>query len=474
MVTSERSRPGARSEAAKEEKEATKRRRAGCAGGQGDMQAPCHGARLYAARGEGKGKNAGNAPGRQLSHRAQGAAQTTWPAGIRAPAQAGVERRIGRRYGGGSGSGKGESELSAGKTPYSDLPPQAFWRTGVAEPGIAGLRGLWSSRWALPEDARFATFGSCFAQHIGRALTARGMNWLDAEPAPGRTPPDIARAFNYGIFSARTGNIYTAAQLLLLVRMAADGDDPDLAEYWAEGARVADSLRPAIEPSGFASAEEARLSRLSMVRAFRRAIAGADVFVFTLGLTEGWENAATGQPYAMCPGTAAGSFDPARHRFREYRFGEIRGAMEQALDLMRRINPALRLLLTVSPVPLTATASRRHVLVATTQSKAVLRAVAGEMAAADEGVDYFPSYEIIAGAPAAARFYEANLRSVTREGVDTVMGHFFAGLRLDAPAAHADDTLPQTASEAETEARMAADDLVCEEQLLEAYARGRT
>ncbi|MEI2806572.1 GSCFA domain-containing protein [Albidovulum sp.] len=375
-----------------------------------------------------------------------------------------------RRY---PACGSTGERVSGGKTPYSDLPPQAFWRTGVAEPGLAGLRALWSSRWALPADARFATFGSCFAQHIGRALTARGQHWLDAEPAPGRTPPEIARAFNYGVFSARTGNIYTAAQLLLLVRLAAGEDDPDLPEFWPDGARVADSLRPAIEPSGFASAEEARLSRLSMVRAFRRAIAGADVFVFTLGLTEGWENAATGQPYAMCPGTAAGSFDPARHRFREYRFGEIGAALDQAVAAMRRINPGLRILLTVSPVPLTATASGRHVLVATTQSKAVLRAVAGELAAADAGVDYFPSYEIIAGAPAAARFYEANLRSVTQAGVDTVMGHFFAGLRLDAPEAHSGEAGARQASEAEAEARMAADDLVCEEQLLEAYARGR-
>ena len=363
--------------------------------------------------------------------------------------------------------------MSGGKTPYSHLPARAFWRTGVAELGIAGLRDLWAARWALPGDARFATFGSCFAQHIGRALMARGMNWLDAEPAPGRTPPEIARTFNYGVFSARTGNIYTAAQLLLLARLATGEADPREPEIWQHGARFADSLRPAIEPGGFASEEEAQLSRLSMLRAFRRAIAGADVFVFTLGLTEGWENAATGQAYAMCPGTVAGSFDPALHRFREYRVGEICASLDEAAVRMRRINPALRLLLTVSPVPLTATASGGHVLVATTHSKAVLRAVAGEMAAADEGVDYFPSYEIIAGAPAAARFYEANLRSVTQAGVDTVMGHFFAGLRLDAPVAHAGDALRVQEAGTEAEARMAAADLVCEEQLLEAYARGR-
>jgi len=360
--------------------------------------------------------------------------------------------------------------VSDGKTPYTGLPARAFWKTGVAEPGLDGLRDLWASHWVLPSDARFATFGSCFAQHIGRALVARGMNWLDAEAAPGRTPPDIARAFNFGVFSARTGNIYTAAQLLLLVRLATGADDPRLPEVWTDGARFADSLRPAIELGGFGTADEALLSRISMLRAFRRAIAQADVFVFTLGLTEGWENAETGQPYAMCPGTVAGAFDPGRHRFRQYRSDEIRAALEQAVKLMRRVNPGLRVLLTVSPVPLTATASGQHVLVATMHSKAVLRMVAGEMAAEDDGVDYFPSYEIVAGAPAAARLYAENLRSVTPAGVDLVMRHFFAGLGLAAPAAHAAEATPDP--EAEAEARMAAEDLVCEERLLEAYAHG--
>lgn len=138
-----------------------------------------------------------------------------------------------------------------------------------------------------------------------------------------------------------------------------------------------------------AGAEEARLSRAKTARAFRRAITDADVFVFTLGLTEGWENARTGQPYAMCPGTAAGTCDPALHRFRNYRFDEIRDDLEAAFAAMRGLNPGLRILMTVSPVPLTATASGGHVLLNRIYSKSVLRAVAGDLVAEDESLDYF-------------------------------------------------------------------------------------
>jgi hypothetical protein len=353
--------------------------------------------------------------------------------------------------------------------PYTTLPPHAFWRTGVAEAGIFGLKDLWQSPWVLPRDARFATFGSCFAQHISRALRARKMGWIDGEPAPVGTPADLAGLYNYGVFSARTANIYTAAQLRLLLAMAFGHTDPAGPEVWDDKGRFRDSLRPAIEPEGFSSRAEAIHSRQAMLRGLRRAVVQADVFVFTLGLTEGWESAVTGQPYAACPGTLGGTFDADGHRFVNYRASAIRADLEASLDLLRQINPAVRLLLTVSPVPLTATASGAHVLVATMRSKAVLRAVAGEMAEDHAAVDYFPSYEIIAGAPARSCFFEPNLRSVAAPGVEVVMGHFFAGLDLTGPARHSADAEAARAADAALDATIEDEALACEEAALEAF-----
>lgn len=350
--------------------------------------------------------------------------------------------------------------------PYTSLPPTAFWRPAVAERGIFALEGLWSSPWTLPSDARFSTYGSCFAQHISRNLIARKLAWVDAEPAPGRTPPAVAKAFNYGVFSARTGNIYTAAQLLAWTRLATGQLDPDAIEMWQdEAGRVHDLLRPRIEPDGFASEAEARATLRTTARAFRRSFAEAEVFIFTLGLTEGWEDRATGQVYALCPGTGAGRFDPERHVFRNYGFTRITDDLRSALALMWDANPALKVILTVSPVPLVATASGDHVLLATMQSKSVLRAVAGEMAREDARVSYFPSYEIIASPPARAAFFEPNLRSVVPEGVELVMRHFFAGLDLSGAAIHPTATLnPRIAATAEA---MSREDLVCEEIVLD-------
>ena len=352
--------------------------------------------------------------------------------------------------------------------PYRHLPAKAFWRTGVAEAGLFGLSGLWSSAWTLPADAQFATFGSCFAQHISRALISRKMNWLNAEPAPGRTPPELAQKYNYGVFSARTGNIYTAAQLLIWARLASGAIGADSVEYWTDGdGLVHDMLRPKIEPQGFVSRKEAEASVASTARAFARCITEADVLVFTLGLTEGWINTATGQSYSICPGTGVGTFDEGVHAFHNYTYPEILRDLEAALQIMWQMNPGLHVLLTVSPVPLVATASGDHVLVATQYSKSVLRAVAGDMAHSHAQVDYFPSYEIIAAPSSRGTFFEPNMRAIAHDGVDLVMLHFFAGLDLSAPARRAG--AGGDAGRAAVEAQMQAEELVCEEMLLETF-----
>lgn len=354
--------------------------------------------------------------------------------------------------------------------PYSDLPPEAFWRSGVAETGAFGYASLWRSEWTLPGDARFATYGSCFAQHISRALLRRGMHWVDAEPAPGRTPEELAQRYNYGVFSARTGNIYTAAQLLTWARLAVAPEGAEAIEIWEAEDGWRDSLRPAIEPRPFASANEARASLASTARAFRRSVGRADVLVFTLGLTEGWEARKSRQPYAICPGTLAGRFDEELHRFRNYSYPETRADLSEALTLLRSVNPTLKVLLTVSPVPLTATASGGHVLPATVYSKSTLRAVAGDLAQAHSHIDYFPSYEVIAAPPSRGMFYAPNMRSVVQNGVDVVMEHFFAGLDTTAPRRGEDDgeRADQERRDA-IERQMDDEELVCEEMALEAY-----
>jgi hypothetical protein len=354
--------------------------------------------------------------------------------------------------------------------PYELMPPKSFWRLAVGNRKPHQIEGLWAPKWSFAKHDKIATAGSCFAQHIGQALARAGYAWYDAEPAPAILPDSVKKRFNYGIFSFRTGNIYTTALFRQWLAWSLGREAP-ATETWAKDGRFWDPFRPNIEPDGFASESELYASRDATMAAIRRAVADSRVFVFTLGLTEAWINKTHGYVYPMCPGTVAGEFDPARHEFRNYRYDAVRSDLVAAMEMMQSVNPGLRFLLTVSPVPLTATASPNHVLVATIQSKSTLRAVAGDLAEDRADTDYFPSFEIISSFPFKGMFYEDNMRTVARGGVDFVMRSFFAGLTVadsTAASAPAERPAPEAASLAETPA----EDVVCEEILLEAFATG--
>jgi hypothetical protein len=312
--------------------------------------------------------------------------------------------------------------------PYTRLPERSFWRTAVAEPDALDITDLWTPKFTIGQDAPVVTAGSCFAAHIGRALLEEGMHWYDAEPAPPGLTREERSARGYRRFSFRTGNIYTAAALRQWFAWALDEEKPP-EEVWEDNGTFHDPYRPTLEPDGFASPDDLVRSREVTLAAVRTALTKADVLVFTLGLTEAWHDTRTGTVLPMCPGTVRGTFDPARHVLRNHTVTQVHHDLTAVLALARAVNSRLRMVLTVSPVPLTATATGRHALVATTHSKSVLRAAAGQLADETDHVDYFPSYEIITGFPYRAAFYEPNLRTVTPDGVAFVMRHFFQAIQ---------------------------------------------
>ena len=350
--------------------------------------------------------------------------------------------------------------------PYVGLEDRAFWKLAVASRSLFDLAELWKPKFDLKMSDQFVTFGSCFAQHIGRALAARGFAWFNGEPAPRGLSASSAKSFNYNVFSARTGNIYTTSILAQWVEWAAGSRAlPD--EVWENDGRFYDPFRPAVEPGGFGSAEEMQASRKVAVMALKTCIEQADYFVFTLGLTESWRNTETGYEYPMCPGTVAGVFDERTHAFDNHTVMDALTNIESAMDQMKVLNPDLRFILTVSPVPLTATKSGGHVMVATMESKSVLRAVAGQLSRQRPDVDYFPSYEIINSPVTKGVFFEPNQRDVNPSGVDFVMDNFFKG--VSAAEGCPKEEVKKAPSKIEDHATADVDDVVCEEVLLQSF-----
>lgn len=332
--------------------------------------------------------------------------------------------------------------------PYMSLPDSSFWKQAVAQVPLSAFDPVTRVPARLTRSDRVATAGSCFAQHISKRLRAGGFQFLAMEKAEG----------GYD-FSARYGNIYTARQLLQLFDRAYGHFQPLDGCWTRPDGSFCDPFRP--EVASFPTVEALEADRAGHLQAVRSMFEQLDVFVFTLGLTECWRSREDGAVYPLAPGVSAGVYDKDRHEFVNFGVADVVNDMQAFIAKLRAVNPKARLILTVSPVPLMATYTANHVSVATTYSKSVLRVVAEMLAQSTPDVYYFPSYEIITGNYNRGRYFAADLRGVTEEGVDHVMSVFMRHLTEAGGAAPAagdgEDGLDDMAAAAE---------VACDEELL--------
>lgn len=354
--------------------------------------------------------------------------------------------------------------MRKGPTPYDEAPSRAFWSRSVARDFDAADL-LPSDVRLVDEEDRIVSAGSCFAANVVPYLERAGLTYLRTEePHPLlNAPPDT---FGYSRFSAAYGNIYTVRQMLQLLRRARRAWKPAEA-YWEDDGIFLDPFRPGLQFRARSKAEFEALTRCHL-DSVRLAFKKATVFVFTLGLTEAWTSAEDGAVYPACPGTIAGTFDPVRHVFHNFTVAETIADLTEVIAELRAINRKLRTILTVSPVPLVATAGGGHVLEATVYSKAVLRAAAGEVARAHENVTYFPAYEIVTGPQAPSDFFQPDRRNVSQAALDAVMAAFLA---------HADgisDVPVSAVAASPARERLLAQAIAaaeCEEEMADPYAR---
>ncbi|WP_373989525.1 GSCFA domain-containing protein [Duganella sp. BuS-21] len=361
--------------------------------------------------------------------------------------------------------------------PYSNLSAPHFWRRSV--PGLPWreLRLAGAPKFQIAPSDRISTAGSCFAQHISRYLRQAGVPTLQAEePHPLLYQLNVDTA-SYELFPARYGNIYTARQCLEMLRQATN-QMPIIHDYVEQDGRWYDLLRPNAVPNGFATLAEAQHDRIYHLVCVNHMFSTSDVFVLTLGLTECWYHAESGHTYPVCPGTARGQYNPEVHKFRNLTHAEVTADLEQLIAALKELNPSLKLILTVSPVPLVATYTDQHVLVASSYSKSVLRAAAGEIEARHAHVAYFPSYEIISHVASFGQYLASDLRDVADRGVHHVMTSFLDSYLGNhaADAASSADGLPSAAPRpkpAYIEAPVANTAVECEEIFNEAPGMAR-
>ncbi len=269
----------------------------------------------------------------------------------------------------------------------------------------------------ITQDTRVSVIGSCFAVSFKQWLVVHGYNFCQFEDGP------MAM-----MGSVRSGPIFNTGLLRQLIEWACDGFDPE-ERYWPRDEWLFDPYRKMICWPDEASAEAERAAHFDAVR---RMLRESEVLIVTLGLSEVWRNRRDGCAFYLMPPPEV--FDERRHEHALLSVDENAGNLERFYAAIRAANPDLRLVLTLSPVPLLATYQKRHAVVADTVSKALLRAAIDEFCRAHPEVVYFPSYEIATRLPDWP-YTKDNRHIRVRPVVDRVMATFIKHYgAIDRPA----------------------------------------
>lgn len=317
--------------------------------------------------------------------------------------------------------------LSYATCPYNDLPERAFFKKLADTHGDLG--GEQSSQLSLGPEDKVVSAGSCFAARIAKFVRTSGLTYLFSDDRLDRGE-DAIREETPAIFSLRYGNIYTTRHLVqLLQRVTGERKIiPPVAKD--QNARYRNLFRPSVLSYG--TVDALRSDDEAHLRNVRTLLERATVFTFTLGLTEQWIDKESDITFPSAPGCGFGTYDELQHYFHNSTLADVAAELRQSIALLRSINPRIAIIFTLSPVPLVATHTEVSAVEATFYSKSLMRQAladvvgefAGEEAAAESPVIYFPSYEIVMNPHCISENFAADMRSISDMGVERVMHHF--------------------------------------------------
>lgn len=276
----------------------------------------------------------------------------------------------------------------------------------------------------ITRQTKIASAGSCFAVNIGKKLREWGYNYFITEPAPPGLSEEEFRYGAYDRFNARYGTIFNIPSMRQLVERGARLWEPKplIYQYRGNASDMSDDgmwFDPYREGVHFKSPEDWEATYPRFQEGIERMIHEADVFVFTLGLTEVWYFLNDGSYLSRVPWNLVTGLLGKQILTIEENLAEL----ERLYEIWTSINPNMRFIVSVSPVPLTATFQKdKHVVVATHQAKCTLRCVAEQFAARHDNVDYFPSFEaVMYGSPTP---FEEDGRHISKDSVSRAMNMF--------------------------------------------------
>jgi len=313
-------------------------------------------------------------------------------------------------------------------SPYQFLSRRHQWLSASNDCAQGDFSAIWRPRFPIDRTQLFITAGSCFAANVTSHLSASGFRLGRVQEAS----PDITATTNkqatLASDSLGLGNTGLPSLICHWIRWALEAGKPQEEPLQVKLGYL-DQFDAKLKYVVFESKEAVLLYRKNKLEQIKGLISSADIFIVTLGFTEGWVNRFN-EPYAASTRLFEDLYHPNLMQFKLYSFSEVYKDLSSMVTLVKKFNPCIKFIFTVSPVPLYASFHIESVISTNNKSKSILRAVVSQLQDEHDFIDYFPSYEIITSTTNQGRYYETDFRQVTGEGVRVVMSTFDQSIQM--------------------------------------------
>jgi hypothetical protein len=270
----------------------------------------------------------------------------------------------------------------------------------------------------ITKQMPIGSFGSCFALRLAHKLQLWGFNYvIEEDDLPKDFPLSQLESTYYRMAPARVGTLLNIGAIRQTIQRAFG--------LWHPEALVVKTETGFQDPFRYIDASYKSLDAFfedyeTHTAALKRALLKCEVVVLTLGLTETWQLAHSGDFLSMDPQ----KIDPLLVKQKNLTLEENLKELELIYETYKKFVPNIKFILSVSPVGLNKTYSKKnHVVVSTCYSKSVLRVAAEEFSNRHPGeAFYFPSYEMVMYG--VRNPWEADRRHVSNEAVTRVMQMF--------------------------------------------------
>jgi hypothetical protein len=263
--------------------------------------------------------------------------------------------------------------------------PDARWSSTLSSFNQPVFAIQHTAKFSLSMSDKFFCIGSCFARNIEEHLICQGAQMLSYQV--------VSPKLECPSRPAGMVNKFTTHSILQEIRWVSS-PPADLTCYFS---RIQDGwkdlqLKPNLPPVSYERVAERR--HYLMTDYFSR-LRAASIVIITLGLTEVWWDCSSELYLNATPSLWSVHREPDRYELHVTDTAANLEALEEIRKELKLLNTAIRVIVTVSPVPFHVTFTGQPVAVANMASKCTLRAAAEMFARKHDDVDYFPSFEMI-------------------------------------------------------------------------------